>query len=95
MPGASTGHDFVEQLWATRRVGYLIDQIDLSGQNRELIDELVSSSTKYGILTPYTAFPLPMSACPCTRQCRTLARPVRTSWPCGPSAAGMEWPSAI
>ena len=40
-----------------RRVGYLIDQIDLNGQNKELIDELVSLSTKYGILTPYTVVP--------------------------------------
>jgi Ca-activated chloride channel family protein len=49
-------HDYIERIWATRRVGYLIDQIDLSGQNRELVDELVSLSTRYGILTPYTAF---------------------------------------
>jgi Ca-activated chloride channel family protein len=49
-------YDFVERIWATRRVGYLIDQIDLSGQNRELVDELVSLSTRYGILTPYTSF---------------------------------------
>jgi Ca-activated chloride channel family protein len=49
-------YDFVERIWATRRVGYLIDQIDLSGQNRELVDELVSLSTHYGILTPYTSF---------------------------------------
>jgi Ca-activated chloride channel family protein len=49
-------YEFVEKIWATRRVGHLIDQIDLSGQNRELIDELVSLSTKYGILTPYTSF---------------------------------------
>ena len=49
-------YDFVERLWAMRRVGYLIDQIDLHGQNKELIDELVSLSTRYGILTPYTSF---------------------------------------
>jgi len=51
-----SAHEFVERIWATRRVGYLIDQIDLSGQNKELIDELVSLSTRYGILTPYTSF---------------------------------------
>ena len=39
-----------------RRVGDLIDQIDLHGQNKELVDELVALSTKYGILTPYTSF---------------------------------------
>ena len=54
--GRGGAHEFVERIWATRRVGYLIDQIDLSGQNKELIDELVSLSTRYGILTPYTAF---------------------------------------
>ncbi len=51
-----SGHEFVERIWATRRVGYLIDQVDMSGQNKELIDELVSLSTRYGILTPYTSF---------------------------------------
>ncbi len=54
--GRGTSHDFVERLWAIRRVGFIIDQIDLNGKNRELTDELVSLSTKYGILTPYTSF---------------------------------------
>jgi Ca-activated chloride channel family protein len=54
--GQGTRHDFVERLWAIRRVGFIIDQIDLNGQNKELTDELVSLSTKYGILTPYTSF---------------------------------------
>jgi len=48
--------EFVERLWAMRRVGHIIDEIDLQGQNKELINELVSLSTKYGILTPYTSF---------------------------------------
>jgi len=58
LAGASFGssYDFVERLWAARRLGDLIDQIDMHGQNRELVDELVSLSTKYGILTPYTSF---------------------------------------
>jgi len=58
LAGASSGssYDFVERLWAARRLGDLIDQIDMHGQNRELVDELVSLSTKYGILTPYTSF---------------------------------------
>ena len=58
LAGSSSGssYDFVERLWAVRRLGDLIDQIDMQGQNRELVDELVSLSTKYGILTPYTSF---------------------------------------
>jgi Ca-activated chloride channel homolog len=55
-PGSSSGYDFVEKLWAIRRVGFIIDQIDLNGPNKELTDELVALSTKYGLLTPYTSF---------------------------------------
>jgi len=47
---------FVEKLWAVRRVGYLIDLIDLHGRSDELVNEVVALSTKHGILTPYTSF---------------------------------------
>lgn len=47
---------FVPLLWATRRIGYLIDQIRLYGKNKELVDEIVVLSKKYGIITEYTSF---------------------------------------
>lgn len=47
---------FIEKLWAVRRVGEIIDEIDLKGKNDELVKELVQLSTKHGILTPYTSF---------------------------------------
>ncbi len=47
---------FVAKLWATRRVGEIIDELDLHGKNQELITELVELATKHGILTPYTSF---------------------------------------
>jgi Ca-activated chloride channel family protein len=47
---------FVEKLWAVRRIGEIIDELDLKGQNQELVEELVQLSTKHGILTPYTSF---------------------------------------
>jgi Ca-activated chloride channel family protein len=47
---------FVEKLWATRRIGEIIDDLDLNGKNDELVKELVDLSTKHGILTPYTSF---------------------------------------
>jgi len=49
-------YGFVEKLWAVRRVGEIIDDIDLNGKNQELVDELVALSTRHGILTPYTSF---------------------------------------
>ncbi len=51
-----TKHAFIEKLWAVRRVGEIIDQIDLHGQNDELTDEMIYLSRKHGILTPYTAY---------------------------------------
>ncbi|MEX0936664.1 MAG: VIT domain-containing protein [Pirellulales bacterium] len=47
---------FVQRLWAVRRVGEIIDELDLKGQNEELVNELVRLATKNGILTPYTSF---------------------------------------
>ena len=39
-----------------RRIGEIIDELDLKGKNDELVKELVELSTKHGILTPYTSF---------------------------------------
>jgi Ca-activated chloride channel family protein len=47
---------FVEKLWATRRVGEILDELDLKGNNDELVKELVELAKRHGILTPYTSF---------------------------------------
>jgi Ca-activated chloride channel family protein len=49
-------NDFIPRLWATRRIGYLISELRLHGQNQELVDEVVRLSKKYGIITEYTSF---------------------------------------
>ncbi len=54
--GTDSRYVFVEQIWATRRVGYLMDQVQLNGESKEIIDEIVKLSTEYGIMTPYTSF---------------------------------------
>jgi Ca-activated chloride channel family protein len=54
--GENTGNDFIPRLWATRRVGYLLDEIRLHGENAELRDEVTELARKYGIVTPYTAY---------------------------------------
>jgi Ca-activated chloride channel family protein len=53
-----TGEDkaFVEQLWARRKVGYLLDQIRANGEKKELVDEVTAVAKKHGIATPYTAY---------------------------------------
>lgn len=53
---SNTNQSFVSKIWASRRIGEIINEIDLNGQQKELIDELVSLSMTYGIMTPYTSF---------------------------------------
>ncbi len=53
---ASQAYPFVSKLWATRRIGWLLDQIQLNGESEEVIDELIDLSLAHGILTPYTSF---------------------------------------
>lgn len=50
------GEEFIARLWATRKIGYLLQQIRLHGEDRELVDEIVDLSVRYGIITPYTSF---------------------------------------
>lgn len=54
--GGSSKQPSLPRLWAVRKVGYLLDQIRLNGEQKELKDEVVRLGTKYGIVTPYTSF---------------------------------------
>lgn len=49
-------HDFIPPLWAARAVGYLLDQIRLHGEDKELVEEVVTLAKEYGIVTPYTSY---------------------------------------
>lgn len=49
-------NNFLPRLWATRRVGWLMEQIRTNGEQKELKDEIVDLGTRYGIVTPYTSY---------------------------------------
>jgi Ca-activated chloride channel family protein len=55
-PQRATGMDFLPRLWATRKIGYLLKEVRLHGENDELVDEIVELSLRYGVMTPYTSF---------------------------------------
>lgn len=55
-PLAEETNDFLPRLWATRRVGWLMEQVRTNGEQPELRDEIVDLGTRYGIVTPYTSY---------------------------------------
>jgi len=55
-PEENEKNDFIPGLWAMRKIGYLMNEIRLNGEKRELVDEIVLLSKEYGILTPYTSY---------------------------------------
>jgi len=44
------------RLWATRKIGYLLNQVRIHGPDQETIDQIVRLSIRYGIVTPYTSY---------------------------------------
>ncbi|MBL8120117.1 MAG: VWA domain-containing protein [Anaerolineae bacterium] len=55
-PARAGGEPFIARLWATRRIGDLLNTVRLNGENPELVDSIVRLSVRYGIITPYTSF---------------------------------------
>ncbi|MCJ7582525.1 MAG: VWA domain-containing protein [Candidatus Aminicenantes bacterium] len=49
-------YDFLPRLWATRRIGFLLEEIRLNLAQDELIEEVKKLGIKFGIVTPYTSF---------------------------------------
>ncbi len=50
------GPAFIPRLWATRKIGSLLNQIRLKGPDQETIDQIIAISIRYGVITPYTSF---------------------------------------
>ena len=53
---SETTRQFIPRLWATRRIGWLLDEIRLHGESAELKDEATRLARQWGIVTPYTAY---------------------------------------
>jgi len=47
---------YLPRLWATRKIGYLLDEMRLHGQQKELIEEVKALARRFGIVTPYTSY---------------------------------------
>lgn len=47
---------FIPRLWATRKVGFLLDEVRAKGEKPELRDEVITLARRWGIMTPYTSY---------------------------------------
>ena len=52
----TTATESLPRLWATRKIGYLMNQIRLQGEQKELTEAIIDLSIRYGIVTPYTSY---------------------------------------
>jgi Ca-activated chloride channel family protein len=48
--------EFIPKLWATRKVGFLLEQIRVNGEQAELKREVTRLGKKFGLVTPYTSY---------------------------------------
>lgn len=55
-PDMTADRHFVARLWATRRIGALLDQVRIEGESQALVDEIRELGLSYGLVTPYTTF---------------------------------------
>ncbi|MBK9767070.1 MAG: VWA domain-containing protein [Chloracidobacterium sp.] len=55
-PNRADENNFLPRLWASRRVGWLLEQIRAIGETKETKDEVVDLGTRYGLVTPYTSY---------------------------------------
>ncbi|MFN4218525.1 MAG: VIT and vWA domain-containing protein [Candidatus Bipolaricaulia bacterium] len=71
LPQENTQYSFLPRMWAARKIGYLLDEIRLKGENPELVDAVKKLAEKFGIVTPYTSYfaappeSLTLSPAPC------------------------------
>jgi len=75
-PKAGKQNEFIPRLWATRKIGFLLDQIRQGGERKELTDEVIQLSKRYGIVTPYTSY-LVTEDSPVVAQNQPRPRPVQ------------------
>ncbi|MFO0649861.1 MAG: VIT domain-containing protein [Polyangiales bacterium] len=56
LPQRDENNGFIPRVWATRKTGYLLDEIRLRGENPELRESVIQLARRFGIVTPYTSY---------------------------------------
>ncbi len=78
-PFRSEENNFLPRLWASRRVGWLLEQIRANGETKEVKDEVIDLGTRYGLVTPYTSYLATDGSMANVRRDVPMARSLETS----------------
>lgn len=84
-------HGYLPRLWAMRRIAHLTEVAQNNGDNREVVDEIVALSKKYGIISNYTSYLVTEPGRPVPTP---MASPVGSPWKNRPSRVAMPMPSS-
>jgi Ca-activated chloride channel family protein len=55
-PDRREGNEYIPRLWASRKIGFLSQQLRLNGPNAELVEEIKKTALRYGLLSEYTSY---------------------------------------
>jgi Ca-activated chloride channel family protein len=55
-PARETQNEFIGRLWAGKRMDYLLPYVKANPETQEIVDEIISLSKSWGIITPYTSY---------------------------------------
>jgi len=56
VPGVAGEHTFIPRNWAKARVDFLLNKIEIDGEDAASINEIIQLSKMYKFVTPYTSF---------------------------------------
>jgi len=56
LPERDETHSFLPRVWAKARINWLLQLMNRDGEREDFIQEIISLSEKYKIVSPYTAF---------------------------------------
>ncbi|MCB9591297.1 MAG: VWA domain-containing protein [Sandaracinaceae bacterium] len=56
LPPQEARNAFLPRIWATRKIGFLLDSIRLEGERPDLRRDVVALAQRFGIVTPYTSY---------------------------------------
>ncbi len=55
-PARAEANQFIPRLWASRKLGFLQQQVRLEGSSPELVDEIRRTALRYGLVSEYTSY---------------------------------------